>query len=301
MTDMVIVGRGETPEEKKPEWQGRRLISHSEVDGFLQCERKHAFAHEEKLQPKKRGAALAKGSAGHLFLEVFLQSIKDGYTNTDAIQNALQKVAGEPNAADIIPLVMYWAKEVWPTLNWKIIAVEHEFSPVPVSTSLAMPGKIDLIAEVWNEETRQWEITVIDHKFLYDPYPTPVFNMLPQIPKYIGIMRSQGIKVKAGMFNVMRTRKLNNPLDAYVQVKVHPSNAQIRQQMIEHVTVMKQIEENSKNPEYIPLRTTNKMNCGHCGFIDLCQARLEGRDTSLLEKIDFEKNTYGYTDKEIES
>lgn len=297
MTDMVIVGQGETP-EKQAVWQGRRLISHSEVDGYLQCERKHAFAHEEKLQPKKRGAALAKGSAGHLFLEVFLQSIKDGMSNNDAIQNGLQKVAGEPNAADIIPLVVFWAKEVFPTLGWKIIAVEHEFTPTPVSKTLAIPGKIDLIAEVYNKETNEWEILIIDHKFLYDPYPIPVFNMLPQIPKYVGIMRSQGMKVKGGMFNVMRTRKLNNPMDAYVQVPVRPTNAQIRQQMIEHVTVMRQIEDNAADPDYIPLRTTNKMNCGHCGFIDLCQARLEGRDTKLLEQIDFEKNTYGYTEKE---
>lgn len=296
MTELVVVGKPDDEVEKTPLYKGRRLISHSESDAYGQCEQKHSFAHEEKLQPKKRGSALARGSAGHLYLETFLQATKDGMPNEAARKKALHKVAAEPNAAEIIPLVTYWAENIWPTLGWRIIEVEYEFEPVGVSNTLAIPGKIDLIAEVWNATANEWQIMVIDHKFLYDPYPVPVFDLLPQIPKYIGILRSKGMKVKGGIFNVMRTRKLNNPNEAYKLFPVYPTNAQIKRYIVEQVTNMNQIEANAANPEYIPVRTVNKMNCANCGFLDLCLARAQGRDTKLLEKIDFEPNTYGYTE-----
>lgn len=281
-----------------PEYKGRRLISHSEVDGFNQCERKHHYAHEVKLEPKKRGAALGKGSAGHLFLETFLQAIKDGVSQADAIEKALNKTAGEQFAADILPIVMYWAQEVWPTLGWKIIAVEYEFEPIGVAEGLAFPGKIDLIAEVYDKQIGQWVVMVIDHKFLYDPYEQEVFDLLPQIPKYIGVLRTKGIPVKAGMFNVLRTRDLKNPRDRYKQFIVRPNNQIIKQHMIEQVEGMKRIKANSENPNFVPMRTVNKINCTNCGFRELCLRDARGEDTQLLLRAEFQTNTYGYKEKE---
>ena len=50
----------------------------------------------------------------------------------------------------------------------------------------------------------------------------------------------------------------------------------------------------------IAIRVANKMNCDHCGFAELCAMELEGRDTTLMRKNDFEDNTYGYVDESEE-
>lgn len=276
----------------------KRMISHSEVESFNQCEMKHHFGFVDKLQPIERSAALNKGTMGHLFLETFLKGIKNGESDWEAKTNATTVIlqADAMLASEVILIVHPWVDYVWPNLGWKIIEVEYEFEPVHLGNGLYLPGKIDAIVETKDSRFGN-AIAIVDHKFVYDPPTKAIENLQPQIPKYIGVLRTLGIPAKFGIYNYLRTRKLKDPMDKFSRSNVYPNNERLKTHMIEHMETARQIDAGVTNP----VRTANKMNCGHCGFLELCTARLNGEDTKLLERHSYELNEYGYGAKEIEA
>ena len=261
----------------------RRLISHSEVDTLCQCEYKHKYAHVDKLESKSHSANLALGNTGHHFMQHFLQSIKDGKTTEQAEHIATNATIGMDRANDAMALTYKWIREVWPTLDWKIIAVEVEYR-VAVTDTLVYPFKADVIVET------QGKIAVVDHKFLYDPYPAEVIELLPQLPRYIAGLRSHGIAVDFGIYNMFRTRKTQ--IDVLKQTPTVPSNSRVIQSFKEQIEGMKRIERGIP----FPMRTATKINCANCQFADLCRAELNGEDTELMREQFFQPNTYGYED-----
>lgn len=261
----------------------RRLISYSEADSFNQCEKKHEFAHEDKLTAITHSDGLTLGTTGHLFFEVFFKAILAGNTDEEAKMEATSKIAAEPMGAKALNLVLPWVDGIWPTLGWKIVSVEQEYR-VTISPTLVYPMKADLLVQ-WNGE-----LVLVDHKFLYDPYSREVIDILPQMPLYIGAMRSHGLNVRYGLYNILRTR--NTKIDVYTMEPCKPSPARVKQAMLEQIETMKRIE----NGVPFRVRTANKMNCGNCQFNALCGAELRGEDTTLLRANFFKHNDYGYED-----
>ena len=275
------------------------LISHSEVEAFGQCEKKHEYAHIEQLEPNTSSAALAKGNAGHFVLETFLKAIKDGMSNMEASKHAINSLYEEDFEIGIIGeasrITKPWMEHIWPTLGWKVVAVEKEFR-LKIDNDLTYPFKIDALMEI------RGELVIVDHKFVYDIYDTNTIRLMPQMPRYAGAMRMMDIDVRYGMYNFLRTRKLKDPMEGYSQVYNRFSDARIRHSMLEQVQEMRKINElEQMRPEDRPIavRTVNKMNCAHCGFVELCAQELEtGEKATMMRKIAFRPNTYGY--KELE-
>lgn len=269
------------------------LISHSEVEAFGQCKKKHDYAHIQKLQPKTQGIALNKGNAGHRILEVFLLGIKEGLNDQDAKMKAFTDPEAQKYGmlyAEVLPWCGYWIDHVWPTLGWKVVDVEREYR-VPISQGLIYPFKTDALVEI------RGELFFVDHKFMYDAMPGNVIDLMPQLPRYIGAARKLGIPVKGGIYNFIRTRKLNNPADRFAREPVNPNNHRIMQSMKELVQEMKEIDRIESLPEEerpIPVRVANKMNCGHCGFAPLCTLELNGMNSKYMRENDYTENTYGY-------
>lgn len=263
----------------------RRLISHSEVDTLGQCEYKHKYAHEYKLEARTHSDNLTLGTTGHHFMEHFLKAIKAGETTATAQEMAMNATIGMDKANDAMALTLKWVKEVWPTLDWKIMGVEMEYR-VAISDTLVYPFKADVLVET------EGKIAVVDHKFIYDPYPRSVIEILPQIPRYIAGLRAHDIPVDFGIYNMFRTRKTSK--DVLTQVATYPSNARVIQSFKEQIEGMERIEKG------IPfrVRTANKINCANCQFADLCTAELNGEDTELMKEMFFMPNTYGYKDNE---
>lgn len=263
----------------------RRLISHSEVDTLNQCEYKHYYAHELKLESKSHSANLALGNTGHKFMETFLKAIHAGADNEEAQLKAINAIGGMDRYIEATALGMKWIAEAWPKLDWKIVAVEVEYR-VAVSETLVYPFKADAVVET------KGKLAVVDHKFLYDMYPQEVIDILPQLPRYIAGLRNNGIPADMGIYNMLRTRKTN--IDVLVQRETIPSNNRVIQSFREQLEGMRRIEEGIK----FPMRTANKINCANCQFRDLCTADLNGEDTSLMKELFFQPNTYGYKDIE---
>lgn len=261
----------------------RRLISHSEVDTLAQCEYKHYYAHELKLEALSHSQNLNIGNTGHAFMASFLQSIKDGLPTEAARDKAMASILNLPSAAKALELCLKWVNEVWPKLDWKIIAVEVEYR-ITVSETLVYPMKADVIVET------EGKIAIVDHKFVYDPYPREVIELMPQLPRYIAGARNQGIKVDFGIYNMLRTRSTQK--DILTMVATYPSNTRIIQSFKEQIESMQRIERG------IPfrVRTANKINCANCQFRELCTGDLNGEDTSLMKELFFKPNTYGYKD-----
>lgn len=279
------------------------LISHSEVEAFGQCEKKHEYAHIQQLQPNTSSRALDTGNAGHFTLETFLQALIDGADNTEAMRTAMQAIADHDSFDyDIImkarELCKPWMELIWPKLGWKVMAVEKEFR-LTIEEGLIYPFKVDAIIE------RRGEMMIVDHKFVADPYNDTTIRLMPQMPRYIGAMRMMDLPITGGIYNFVRTRNLKNPMapmsDAgrYGQVDNIPNQARIRNSMLEQIQEMRKINELEKLPldqRPLAVRTVNKMNCDHCGFAELCAMDLEGRDTTFMKKVGFSPNTYGYKD-----
>ena len=275
----------------------RHLISHSEVEAFGQCEQKHDYAHVQQLEPVTQGRALVRGNAGHHFQEMFLKAIKDEMSTAAATKHAVNDLYDTDYEPDIIGEVLKitkpWCEFVWPTLGWKVVDVEKEFR-LTIDERLVYPFKVDAIVE------HRGELKLVDHKFVYDPYDATTIRLMPQMPRYIAALRMMGIPVVSGIYNFMRTRELKDPFGAtkkYTQVPVEPNEHRLRHSLLEQVQEMRKIDAIENTPpenRLIPVRTANKMNCGHCGFAELCAMELEGRDSKLMRRVSFQPNTYGY-------
>jgi hypothetical protein len=279
----------------------KELISHSEADAHGQCQKKHEYAHVQKLMPKTSSIALDRGNAGHLILETFLKAIKDG----DVQEVAKNKALMNPELMQKYPMVavgeamgwcVYWIDNIWPTLGWKIVTVEEKFQ-IDVAEGLAYPLKVDAIVEI------NRSLVIVDHKFTYDAYSDTVMRIIPQMPRYAGALRKLGVQIEYGIYNFIRTRPLKDPAARFVQKKNPFNDHRIKQSIMELIQEMKAIQTFEQTPiekRPIAIRVANKMNCDHCGFAELCAMELEGRDTKLMRINDFEENTYGYVDESEE-
>lgn len=272
----------------------RSLISHSEADAFSQCEKKHEYAHIQKLQPKTSSLALNRGTAGHAILEKFFEAIKLGGTQHEATlialsNNELLNDMDMQAVSEAMLLVKPWIDKVWPTLGWKIVEIEREFR-IPVNDEISYPFRIDLIVE------HRGELKIVDHKFTYDKYDENILALLPQVPRYAGALRKLGVPIKSGIYNIFKTRKLNDPMDKYVQQEINFNDARVENSLKELVLTMKEIH-SRKTLGIEGIRTANKMNCGNCGFAMLCSSELAGLDTTMMREVDFEPNSYGYSEE----
>ena len=272
----------------------RSLISHSEADAFAQCEKKHEYAHIQKLQPKTSSLALNRGTAGHAMLEKFFEGIKAGESAETAkmtalINNELLTGMDMQAVTEAMLLVKPWIEKIWPTLGWKIVAIEEEFR-IPVNEEIVYPFKVDLIIQ------HRGEYKIVDHKFTYDKYDEGLLNLLPQVPRYAGALQKLGTPIVSGIYNIFKTRKLNDPMDKYVQQEINFNAKRVENSLKELVLTMKEIH-SRKTLGIEGIRTANKMNCGHCGFAMLCAAELAGEDTTMMREVDFEPNAYGYSEE----
>ena len=300
-------------------------VSHSEVDSYLLCRRKHYYGYGLSLERVATSQALATGTAGHAILEAFYKYIlESGDTVEDQAiafdqgvilaEHKYQEIVedGYENAANRAELKEmlfneewgYFANEFIVKKGWRVLAVEQEFNLVyDEDNDNKYPFVVDMIVQ-----DTEGRYVVIDHKFVYDFYTPSQTDLQPQIPKYIGALRAMDYPVEYGAYNMLRTRKLKTPepdnMNYFMILK--PNTDRVLNTFMEQLGVAAEIqalkelslEEQSKRA----YRTANKMVCQSCSFRDICSTELMGGNTQLMMKTEYkirERRVIGATnDKE---
>lgn len=297
-------------------------VSHSEVDSYLLCRRKHYYGYTLSLQRVRESSALAMGTAGHKVLETFYKALLEAGTTHEQQLAAMPQaiaVAGEvigqlrqevevpANRANIFDTLedLYFPNEPLVQEGWTILAVEKQFNlEYDPETQAQYPFVVDLIAVNPDGKT-----VVIDHKFVYDFYNYEASIMQPQIPKYIGALRALNYKIDYGAYNMIRTRKLkeadSTSMIQWLDVKPEPQR--VKQVFIEQISVANEIQsiktltpEDQAGRAY---RVANKMVCQSCSFLDVCRTELSGGNSKLMIETEYkirERKEFQVT-QEIES
>lgn len=281
-----------------------KVISQSEVDEFLNCKRRHFYAHVEKLQPKQYSMPLKRGTIGHDALARYYLSLKELKSFDQAKDDAIDQLnshASVENMEVLLELTIIlnrffdWAAATQG--HWEILEVEREYRvPVP-NSDLTFPFKVDLLIRNTNND----KIYLVDHKFILDFYNSDLLGILPQMAKYIGGLRILGIDVHDGIYQMFRTRKMKSEkIEDRLRIEyLGIKDVKIKRYLQEQFTAMKQITASAKYSQEVykenfALRSANQFNCRSCPFLDLCTIDLIGGDRDLLVKSFYEPNEYGY-------
>jgi CRISPR/Cas system-associated exonuclease Cas4 (RecB family) len=288
-------------------------VSHSEVEGYLLCRRKHYYGYTLGLQPRKVSAALSQGIAGHEVLEALYAAILDGKTFDEAVSIAWARfdelvaegyVQDEKRADLRQSLALYFANEPLVKEGWTILSVEQEFVLEYDNTDpedpKQFPFKVDIIAKDPNGK-----VVVVDHKFTYDFAQYADTALQPQIAKYIGALRGLNHKVDYGAYNQIRTRKIvglkskaaptgAGPTleQALMFLPIKPNGIRVARTFQEQIDVATELQALKALPlehlERTAFRTANKMICVSCNFKSLCDSDNTGANSQLLTETDYQ-------------
>tara|TARA_R110000868_G_scaffold364192_1_gene627027 strand:- start:405 stop:1322 length:918 start_codon:yes stop_codon:yes gene_type:complete len=285
-------------------------VSHSEVDGYLLCRRKHYYGYGLSLQRISTSPALATGTAGHAVLEAFYKTLlKAGDTVEIQQANFEAGLLAAHEAYDTILSEGYQDADRRATLHdilfnedwgyfpnefltrngWKILAVEAEYSLVyDEEKQSSYPFVVDMIVQ-----DPSGSYVVIDHKFVYDFYTAGQTDLQPQIPKYIGALRALNYEIAYGAYNMLRTRKLKTPDSSSMNyfLILKPTTERVLNTFMEQLGVAAEIQALKELPieeqGRRAYRTANKMVCQSCSFKDICSTELNGGNTELMLKTEY--------------
>lgn len=192
-------------------------VSHSEVETFLTCRRKHWYSYSRRLQPKRKHMALAYGTAGHTVLQAFYDFIiaagSDRRSQRRAFNGAVEsayaafeelKFEEAEGQMELESLLFdyYFPNEPFVRNGWLIETTEVE-QDLEIEEGLSFKFVIDLV--VVDPEGRR---AVVDHKFKGRFDSAEGVTLLPQISKYIGALRGGGMQVHYGIYNELKTAKV---------------------------------------------------------------------------------------------
>ena len=285
-------------------------VSHSEVDNYLLCRRKHYYGYGLSLERVNKSASLATGTAGHRVLEAFyrhlLELASDAAGQFERFDLALKKAEEEydaiiaegfeqpANRAQLFDVLFnhdwgYFANEFLVRNGWTILAVEQEFSLMyDEETESTYPFVVDMVVK-----DPEGVYVVIDHKFVYDFYTPAQTDLQPQIPKYIGALRALDYEIGYGAYNMLRTRKLKEPASDSMNyfMILKPNADRVLNTFMEQIGVAAEIQalkelslEEQASRAY---RTANKMVCQSCSFKDICSTELIGGNVELMKKTEY--------------
>lgn len=299
-------------------------VSHSEVDSYLLCRRKHYYGYGLSLQRVSESHSLAMGTAGHRILETFYKSIGEGFsaeTQRKSFDTALAEAKVEyetilsegytddPKKATLHDALFhdtygYFAQEPFVQQGYEILAVEADFNLLyDESTDSHYPFVVDLIVR-----DPDGKLVVVDHKFVYDFYTPEASDMQPQIPKYIGALRALGYEISHGAYNMVRTRKIKEPTPEQMNhiLLLKPNPTRVKSTFMEQIHVANEVQALKTLPieqqDERAYRVANKMVCQSCSFRDLCSTELVGGNVELMLRSEYkvrERREFTTTSQEI--
>lgn len=296
--------------EKPVNLDDARIISISQVDSWLTCERKWLFNYGFLKQSKTPSRSLSLGVLVHELLAEFYQCVKNGLSVADARQEAmgyLTRLYLEGSySVDVFStaqiLVSRYIEQDTLATGTKIMAVEEPFF-IPINNDYWYGGKIDLLVEAL-QGRKKGQVLLIDHKTTYDFYTDSALKLNPQMPKYAAAVRFNGYPVDEAYLNQIRTRfsltqiPKKDDSDLFKRAPTELTQAKIRSALNHQMVASERIIEAYKKPlslleqECLPVR--NNMICKNCPFQDPCIAMEEGMPAVKALGANYVEKTSGF-------
>jgi CRISPR/Cas system-associated exonuclease Cas4 (RecB family) len=287
----------------------RQKMSHSEIESFTTCERRHYYAYGLRggLRKRVESSALVRGTIGHSLLAEYYEALQEGLEFNDRVKRVGAKLQHWVQQTDLDSydrlnmLNELWNYIIKPYFNtyreadeeMEVLSVEATYE-VPVADDFYMKVIVDAIVRMPNIGIAVW-----DHKFVYNFYDAAVVDINPQLPKYLAVVRSAGIPASAAFYNELRYRDTKeNKADR--SLKFERNKVAVTSNRI--VTVMEEQLRAAKKIHYLRglgleewerrvLRAANSMICERCPFTEICALDLNGDDKTLAI-------TYNYTTRD---
>lgn len=267
-------------------------ISNSQVNNYMECQKKFELAHIDKLMKLDGMVAIRRGQTGHQIMKAWGKAVMAGASETDALAAGIN-AGSEYNmqyAMEVFPMIAYWIKNEFPKLGWKIVEVEKTYY-VNVGVAedgrpLVFPYTIDLLVEA------EGRLVIVDWKFQADKFDEDMIVLHPQLKRYIVGLRSQKINVHHGIFVTFRTRAnlKAGPEERTELQDDKPTVPQLKEAMSVQIEMMNRIASH-KGPY---LRVLNKNMCSYCPFKKICLVETMGEDSSLVRQFDYTRTDYDY-------
>lgn len=264
------------------------IISNSETDLFLGCQRAHYYKFGLGLSPKTMSRALHIGLLGHQILESFYIALKDGASRLEAISTAMDELnnAYEYETPDVVNVVsncfIHYIRQ-YDDDSWRIIDVERVYR-IPLTEEITFGFTIDLLIEYVKGPYRG-QLVVVDHKFKYNFPTTDELSMHTQLYKYMWGLQRLGYPVTHGLMNVLRYREdIVDKNKLFGRYELRPQGDQLKNIMGEHLAVAGDIYEVKSQPvawyREHARRRLNGRDCAYCAFRVPCRQSLIGIDES---------------------
>lgn len=290
-----------------------RIISNSEVDSFLTCERKHFLSFGFNRESKHPSESLGKGILGHELLAEYYRSLQGGATKLEARQEAMKFLSKVYIKGDFSPevlttvqlLVSRYIENDTLATGAKILEVEKDFY-LPINDQYWYGMRLDLLVQA-TVGRLQGQVLLIDHKFTYDFYSPDDLLLNPQMPKYVGTVRFNGYPVAEAYLNQLRTRfhsglipkKTDEDLFKRMPVGLGTMNqARVANAIKTQMKASERILEKRSLPldlwfdDALPVQ--NKMICRSCPFKTPCQMMETNIPPAQALGGEFQKRSYGY-------
>jgi CRISPR/Cas system-associated exonuclease Cas4 (RecB family) len=198
-------------------------VSHSEVESYLSCRRKHWYGYGLSLQKVDSGAGLALGTFCHDVLAAFYRTLVEaGNTNSaqkkamgaalvvarakfvELVEKGYEDVDERRMTAEELLFKYYFPNEPLVNEGYVILEVEQEYNlEYDTESELRFPFVADLLVR-----TPDKRVSIVDHKFVGQFYNDRDPLIMPQIVKYIGAMRALGHRVDEGLYNLVKTTRI---------------------------------------------------------------------------------------------
>lgn len=278
-----------------------QVISHSETESFNQCSRRHYYSFGECIEPIKRSQALNRGVIGHAMWKVFWENFPQGIE--EAKQAIINFASAKLQTGESIPDLVYLMNTMLECIeyytdtikSWTV--VEFETTHRVQFQDFEFAFTPDLVVREANGNLR-----LIDYKFVYDFYEADMFELLPQIPRYIGGLQLDGVTITKGSYFFLRYRNVKSEGEgnrfAIRNVPVNgPKISNSFRDVIksaERIAKLKALSLNNWLEE--TSRTSVKTVCNYCPFKRICVAELNGSDGRAARAMDYQHSTYGYVE-----
>lgn len=269
-------------------------VSHSEVDSYLLCLRKHYYAYIKSIERRATSKSLSLGSMGHAVMDTVLQMWLDTGepANMKVVKGALMEyVREQPDTLELVNKLTEIFEayfETNPLADYKPLAVEKTFV-WKIHDNLYLPFRVDAIMR--HNKTKK--IVVIDHKFTANFYKPWNIDLLPQIPKYAGALREMGLPADSGAYLMFRTgyRKNAEPEEivklAEFELNENRVRETVREQIVSAMDIQRRKRMHIDEADASAVRVANNLVCNSCSFQEICVSDLNGYASDLLLKSSY--------------